>query len=195
MRCWARGEGGAFSRCILLGTVILSKCAEVGPNAFSGSHMESVVIPKGADPQMMTKLAHALRFTYSFSGDLEKDWPQEYADIYCGKSEDSKSWNRITNGSGNTFAGSLLPDLVLPDKLELMGNCAFGASCIRSLTFPHGLRMENYRQFKDPYVMELRVPAEYGEMLSRETDQWGWGWSTEVEFREQSERPHKFLCI
>lgn len=60
------GKSGAFPHCEL-GEVTLPKSAEIGPNTFSGSRIiDTVKIPDGADHQMTVKLAHALRFTFSF---------------------------------------------------------------------------------------------------------------------------------
>lgn len=62
------GKGGAFSHC-KLGEVTLPKCAEIGPNTFSGSDVGPAIIPDGADHQTMVRLAHALRFARSFHDD------------------------------------------------------------------------------------------------------------------------------
>ena len=81
-------------------------------------------------------------------------------------------------GGINTFACSLLPDVVLPENLELFGRFAFGASYIRSLTFPRNLKDSLYavsvREFKDSHIMELRVPAECREHLNGNITGWGW---------------------
>lgn len=59
----------------------LPKGAEIGPNAFSGSCIvDTVKIPDGADHQTTVKLAHALRFTFSFFDAAAKALPQEYKD-------------------------------------------------------------------------------------------------------------------
>lgn len=236
------GKGGAFSHCEL-GEVTLPKRAEIGPNAFSGSRIDTVKIPDGADHQTTVKLAHALRFTYSFWIELGKNWPQEYADIYYGKSEPPESWKRLINGSGtfsidsdgvlmdfdcasdnetesgmfrlnipegataipsemfhncrvlwdltlpeflrsigcgsgfgNTFAGSLLPDVVLPKKLELIGMFAFGASRIGCLAIPGSLEdsllWTGARQFKDSHVQQIRMPAKYRAVLEGHCKAW-----------------------
>lgn len=70
---------------------------------------------------------------------------------------------------GNTFTGCRLPDVVLPENLELFGCFAFGACRIRSLTIPGSLR-ESYfhigvRQFKDCHIGEVRVPVEFRKAL------------------------------
>lgn len=54
-------------------------------------------------------------------------------------------------GRGCTFANSILPDLVLPEKLELLGTYVFGNSMIHSVTFPRdsgSLLWIGARQFK-----------------------------------------------
>ncbi len=72
--------------------------------------------------------------------------------------------------NGNAFAHSTLPDVVLPEKLELLGNFAFGICTARSVTIPASLRGHlNYRgsvrDFKDSSIGEIRMPAEYRETL------------------------------
>lgn len=145
------GKGGAFSYCEL-GEVTLPRDAEIGPNTFSDSHIiDAVKIPDGADHQMTVKLAHALRFVFSWN-DLGKNLPMEYADIYYGKSEPKDSGKRLTNGSGNFFIDT---DSVLMDF-----DCHL----------ENGGQQELFRL----NIPELRVPAECWEYLERNMRDWYW---------------------
>lgn len=70
---------------------------------------------------------------------------------------------------GNTFAHCRLPDVVLPENLELLGKYAFVACWIRSLTIPYSIR-KNYspvvvRHFKGCRMGEICVPAEFRDAL------------------------------
>lgn len=214
----------------------------LGKNAFSGSHIGSVcgiTLPENPDPDMMRQLAHRLRFVHTWNADnLVEGWPQEYKDIYMGKSEPRESWQCIHNDSGNfwidsdgvlmdfapsiwfrprndmqiiyelnipegvtaipsemfqeyvvhmkiTFPKSLrcigvgygrgsafryswLPDLVLPEKLEALGDYAFATTVIRSVTIPHdpqNILPLQARQFFGSDIREFRVPVKYREAL------------------------------
>lgn len=69
----------------------------------------------------------------------------------------------------NVFERCRLPDVILPENLELLGCYAFGDGYIHSLTIPGSLR-ESYflmhtRQFKGCSIAEIRMPAEFGETL------------------------------
>lgn len=210
----------------------------LGENAFSGSHIGGVVLPENPNPDMMPQLAHRLRFVHVWSDRFIASWPQEYKDIYTGKSEPRESWQCIRNDSGSfwidsdgvlmdfdtdlwfrprddkrilyklnipegvtaipsemfrgyivfsdisfpkslrcigvgygggcAFSDSWLPDLVLPENLEALGNFVFGSTVVRSVTIPHNpekLLPLQARQFKDAYIGELRVPVEYRDVM------------------------------
>lgn len=73
---------------------------------------------------------------------------------------------------GNCFAGSTLPDVVLPRNMELFGTFSFGSCRIGCLTIPPGFE-KNYccmgvRQFKSSHIDEIRV-APAGEEMLRDT--------------------------
>ena len=79
----------------------------------------------------------------------------------------------------NAFAGANLPDVVLPKHLELLGDFSFGTCTIRSLTIPGTLHSSlNYpgcaRDFADTLVREIRVPAQYKELLEDLSKSWNY---------------------
>lgn len=91
----------------------------------------------------------------------EISFPKSLKYIGCVNSSD---WYQ-----GNTFASCRLPDVVLPENLELFGVFAFGCCWIRSLTIPRSIR-ESYshigvRQFKGCHIGEIRVPMEFPDAL------------------------------
>ena len=59
------------------------------------------------------------------------------------------------------FANSILPEVKIPSSVKTIGNFAFGGSRIKSLQLPVGLQSPYGRQFKDSYIEELRLPAEW----------------------------------
>ena len=76
--------------------------------------------------------------------------------------------NKSTSYQG-AFRGSRLPDVVLPENLELFGPYEFGACRIRSLTIPRSF-LESYshiyvRHFKSCSIGEIRVPVEFRDAL------------------------------
>ena len=210
----------------------------IGENAFSGSHISPVcgiTLPEHPDPDMMRQLAHRLRFVHTWNADnLVAGWPQEYKEIYMGKSEPKENWQCIHNesgsfwidsdgvlmdfapsiwfrprndmqiiyelnipegvtaipsemfqeyivhmqitfpkslrcigvgyGTGSAFRYSWLPDLVLPENLEVLGDYAFASTVIRSVTIPHNpekILPLQARQFFGADIGEFRVPAAY----------------------------------
>ena len=212
------------------------KC--LGENVFSGSHIGGVTLPENPDPNMMCQLAHRLRFVHVWNDSIIDQWPQEYKDIYMGKSEPKENWQCIYNdsgcfwidsdgvlmdfspnnwfkprndkwvlyeldipegvtaipsqmfqeyiifnkitfpkslrcigvgyGGGSAFRYSWLPDLVLPENLEVLGDYALGSTVIRSVTIPHDpekiLPMQA-RQFIGADIGEFRVPVKYRDAL------------------------------
>ena len=218
------------------------KC--LGENVFSGSHIGDIKLPEHPDPDMMRQLVHRLRFVHTWNADvLVEDWPQEYKDIYMGKSEARGSWQCIHNdsgsfwidsdgvlmdfapsiwfrprndmqiiyelnipegvtaipsemfqeyvvhmqitfpkslrcigvgyGTGSAFRYSWLPDLVLPENLEALGDYAFASTVIRSVTIPHNpekILPLQARQFFGADIGEFRVPAAYRYAL--QGDSW-----------------------
>ena len=69
----------------------------------------------------------------------------------------------------NVFHHCVLPEVVLPENLEILDCYAFGRSIIRSVTIAHGfgkkLLPQLARQFKDCCVEEYRVPVRFRELL------------------------------
>ena len=61
------------------------KC--LGENVFSGSHIGDIKLPENPDPDMLRQLAHRMRFVHVWTDHIIDRWPQEYQDIYMGKSE------------------------------------------------------------------------------------------------------------
>jgi hypothetical protein len=57
------------------------------------------------------------------------------------------------------FANSILPSVVIPETVQVIGNFAFGASHIECLQLPAMLRSEYGRQFKDGYIGVLKLPV------------------------------------
>lgn len=219
----------------------------IGENVFSGSHISPVcgiTLPEHPDPNMMCQLAHRLRFVHTWNADnLVAGWPQEYKEIYMGKSEPKENWQCIHNdsgsfwidsdgvlmdfapsiwfrprndmqiiyelnipegvtaipsemfqeyvvhmqitfpkslrcigvgyGTGSAFRYSWLPDLVLPENLEVLGDYAFASTVIRSVTIPHNpekILPLQARQFFGADIGEFRVPAAYRYAL--QGDSW-----------------------
>jgi len=217
------------------------KC--LGENVFSGSHIGDIKLPENPDPDMLRQLAHRLRFVHVWTDHFIDRWPQEYQDIYMGKSEPKESWKYIYNdsgsfwidsdgvlmdfspnnwfkprndksvlyelnipegvtaipsemfqeyvvhmqitfpkslrcigvgyGRGSAFRYSWLPDLVLPENLEVLGDYAFATTVIRSVTIPQDpekILPLQARQFFGSDIGELRVPVKYRHAL--QGDSW-----------------------
>ncbi|MBE5778306.1 MAG: leucine-rich repeat domain-containing protein [Clostridiales bacterium] len=93
------------------------------------------------------------------------------------------------------FAGCTLPDLVLPENLELFGCFAFGACTIRSLTIPGSIKDSllhiGVRQFKDCKIDEIRIPAEYRSLYEKELPSYPYMTFTET----TGNHGEKFCCI
>lgn len=59
------------------------------------------------------------------------------------------------------FADCILPSVVIPESVQVLGNFAFGHSHIESLQLPATLRGIYGRQFKDGHIGVLKLPAEW----------------------------------
>ena len=71
-------------------------------------------------------------------------------------------------GGGSAFRYSWLPDLVLPENLEVIGDYAFATTVIRSVTIPHNpekILPLQARQFFGANIDEFRVPVKYRQAL------------------------------
>lgn len=71
-------------------------------------------------------------------------------------------------GGGSAFRYRWLPDLVLPENLEVLGDYAFGSTVIRSVTIPHDPKKIlplQARQFFGANIGEFRVPVKYRQAL------------------------------
>ena len=63
--------------------------------------------------------------------------------------------------NGCVFANTILPDVVIPESVKMIGIFAFGASQIKSVRFPRGFSFgDKYlRQFKGCHIGNLILPA------------------------------------
>ena len=73
------------------------------------------------------------------------------------------------------FQGCRLPDMILPNNLELLAPSVFIGSLIRSLTISESLSESclwngSGRRFKDNGIFEIRVPMKYREVLLQVCD-------------------------
>ena len=64
-------------------------------------------------------------------------------------------------GHGCVFANSHLPDVVLPERLEILGDFSFGVSTMRSLRLPPNAVWEYARQFKESSIETLYISQKY----------------------------------
>ena len=64
-------------------------------------------------------------------------------------------------GHGCVFANSHLPDVVLPERLEILGDFSFGVSTMRSLRLPENAAWDYARQFKESSVETLYISQKY----------------------------------
>lgn len=56
------------------------------------------------------------------------------------------------------FAGSFLPEVIIPRTVKMIGNFAFGASHIKRLVFEDDMQCMYARQFKESVIEELVIP-------------------------------------
>lgn len=59
------------------------------------------------------------------------------------------------------FANCILPEVVIPQSVQEIGNFAFGHSQIDMLQIPATLHSPYGRQFKDSHIRKLRLPKEW----------------------------------
>lgn len=59
------------------------------------------------------------------------------------------------------FANCILPSVVIPETVQVIGDFAFGGSHIDYLQLPATLRSEYGRQFKDGYIGVLKLSVEW----------------------------------
>lgn len=59
------------------------------------------------------------------------------------------------------FANCILPSVVIPETVQVIGDFAFGGSHIDCLQLPATLRSEYGRQFKDGYIGVLKLSVEW----------------------------------
>lgn len=109
----------------------------------------------------------------------ELNIPEGVTAIPSGMFQEYIIFNRITfpkslrcigvgYGGGSAFRYSWLPDLVLPENLEVLGDYAFATTVIRSVTIPHdpkNILPLQARQFFGSDIREFRVPVKYREAL------------------------------
>lgn len=97
---------GAFFRC-KLDAIVLPENAWVGKREFAACHIRRVDAAKVKSPEMLCRLAHGLRFSHCYSLDQPLEtWPQEYQNIYLGRSEPRESWTELRNESGAFWVDS-----------------------------------------------------------------------------------------
>lgn len=85
-------------------------------------------------------------------------------------------------GHGNVFNSAKLPDVLLPESLEALGDFTFGNCTFRSLTITGAsacMMPSIRRQFKGSLVEKIRVPAKYRDLLEEFSHDWGWSEITE----------------
>lgn len=97
---------GAFFRC-KLDVIVLPGNAWVGKREFAACHIRRVDATKANSPEMLCRLAHGFRFSHCYSLDQPLGtWPQEYQNIYLGRSEPKESWTELRNESGAFWVDS-----------------------------------------------------------------------------------------
>lgn len=70
-----------------------------------------------------------------------------------------------TDHGHNCFAGCYLPEIILPESVNCLGNYAFGHSYIQKLVIHPNNKSPYRRQFKDSTIKELYLPKEVLELL------------------------------
>lgn len=80
--------------------------------------------------------------------------------------ETIKSIGRINwhHPTGNVLANSELPEVMIPQSVEIIGVFAFGNSRIKKLKLPRGIKSEYARQFKGAHIGTLCVAHEEWEL-------------------------------
>lgn len=69
-------------------------------------------------------------------------------------------------GVNCVFANCILPTVVIPENVRVIGSYAFGSSHIDVLQLPASLRSPYGRQFKDSSIGTLRLPHEWEDLVS-----------------------------
>ena len=64
------------------------------------------------------------------------------------------------------FADCILPTVVIPESVKVIGNFAFGHTHIDCLQLPESLHSPYGRQFKDSFIGTLRLPKEWKDGVS-----------------------------
>lgn len=72
----------------------------------------------------------------------------------------------VVKGVHCVFANCILPEVVIPQSVQEIGNFAFGCSHIDVLQLPATLQSPYGRQFKDSYIGKLRLPKEWENIAS-----------------------------
>ncbi len=73
---------------------------------------------------------------------------------------------RYENNQSCVFADCILPSVVIPESVGMIGDFAFGHSNINTLQLPDSLCSKYGRQFKDSYIGVLRLPYEWKNFVS-----------------------------
>ena len=77
----------------------------------------------------------------------------------------------IGDGVHCVFANCILPTVIIPQSVKVVGNFAFGHTRIETLQLPASLHSPYGRQFKDSSIGTLRLPKEWKEVVS--SDKYG----------------------
>lgn len=72
------------------------------------------------------------------------------------------------NKCQSIFANCILPSVVIPESVQVIGNYAFGRTRIETLQLPATLHSPYGRQFKDAYIGKLKLPKEWKDCVSLE---------------------------
>lgn len=72
---------------------------------------------------------------------------------------DSVEYTGDENDSVCVFSNCFLPEVRLPGSIKLLGNFAFGSSCIKKLVVDPAIKSKYLRQFKDSTIEELYLPG------------------------------------
>ena len=76
----------------------------------------------------------------------------------------------IGDGVHCVFADCILPTVIIPQSVKVVGNFAFGHTRIETLQLPASLHSPYGRQFKDSHIETLRLPKAWKNMVSVDKD-------------------------
>lgn len=73
--------------------------------------------------------------------------------------------NSCGKSSTCVFSNCILPEVVVPQSVQEIGDFAFGHSYINVLQLPVTLRSKYGRQFKDSYIKTVKLPNEWKDFV------------------------------